>query len=64
MRFYYDFIFEVDMENLYFEVNFEKYCKTCEYRELDEKNDPCCDCLDHGCNSQSEKPVNWKEIVK
>ena len=40
------------MENLYFEVDFEKYCKKC---------DPCCECLDHGCNTQSERPVNWKE---
>lgn len=21
----------------------------------------CCECLDHGCNTQSERPVNWKE---
>ena len=34
------------MENLYFEVDFEKYCKTCEH---------------NGSNTQSEKPVNWKE---
>ena len=38
------------MENLYFEVDFEKYCKTCEHKDLD-----------HGSNTQSEKPVNWKE---
>ena len=49
------------MENLYLEVDFEKYCKTCQYNDLDEKFDPCCDCLDYGYNSQSEKPVNWKE---
>lgn len=24
-------------------------------------NNPCCECLDHGCNTQSERPVNWKE---
>lgn len=49
------------MENLYFEVDFEKYCKTCEHKDLDERNDPCCECLDHGSNTQSERPVNWKE---
>ena len=49
------------MENLYFEVDFEKYCKTCEYKDLDEKCDPCCECLDHGSNTQSERPANWKE---
>lgn len=49
------------MENLYLEVDFEKYCETCENKELDEKCDPCCECMEHGCNSQSEKPINWKE---
>ena len=49
------------MENLYFEVDFEKYCKTCEHKDLDERCDPCCECLDHGSNTQSERPVNWKK---
>ena len=49
------------MENLYFEVDFEQYCKICEHKDFDEKFDPCCECLDHGCNTQSERPVNWKE---
>ena len=49
------------MENLYFEVDFEKYCKTCEHKDLNERNDPCCECLDHVSNTQSERPVNWKE---
>lgn len=35
--------------------------KTCEHKDLDEKCNPCCECLDHGCNTQSERPVNWKE---
>lgn len=25
------------MENVYLEVDFEKYCKTCEHKDLDEK---------------------------
>lgn len=37
------------MENVYLEVDFEKYCKTCEHKDLDEKCDPCCECLDHDC---------------
>lgn len=49
------------MENVYLEVDFEKYCKTCEHKDLDEKCDHCCECLDHGSNTQSKKPVNWKE---
>lgn len=51
----------VHTENIYREVNFEKYCGTCEYEELDEKFDPCNNCLANGTNENSEKPVYWKE---
>lgn len=49
------------MNDIYREVDFEKYCKTCEFKDLEEKHDPCCDCLDYGYNAESAKPVNWKE---
>lgn len=52
------------MEDIYKEVDFKKYCKTCKHKELEENFDPCCDCLDYGCNSESEKPVNWEEKDK
>lgn len=48
-------------ENLYQEVRFDKYCKTCKHTDVEEKCDPCCECLDEGCNVESEHPVNWKE---
>lgn len=51
----------VHTENIYREVNFEKYCETCEHKELDEKFDQCNDCLANGTNENSEKPVYWKE---
>lgn len=49
------------MEDIYVEVDFEKYCPTCEYGNLNEKFDPCNYCLDAPVNSESEKPVYWKE---
>lgn len=49
------------MEGIYKEVNFEKYCKTCEYKDLKEMFDPCNVCLAEGMNVDSEKPVYWKE---
>lgn len=52
------------MEDIYREVNFEKYCKTCENRKKDEKFDPCNDCLAEPMNENSEKPVYWKEAEK
>lgn len=52
------------MEEIYKEVDFNKYCKTCEYKETEEKCDPCNDCLAEPMNADSEKPVYWKEAKK
>lgn len=49
------------MEDNYIEVDFAKYCKLCEHKDLDEKFDPCCECLDYEVNFSSSKPVNFKE---
>lgn len=49
------------MNEEYLEVNFEKYCQTCQHKELEEKFDPCNRCLEHGCNLNSHKPVMWEE---
>lgn len=46
------------------EVRFDKYCKTCEYKDVAEEKDPCHFCLAEPANHQSEKPVNWKEREK
>lgn len=43
------------------EVNFNKYCNCCQYRDLDETQDPCDDCLATPMNTDSRKPINWKE---
>ena len=51
------------MENIYKEVDFKTYCKTCEYKDLEEKIDPCNDCLAEPMNANSDKPVYWKEAV-
>lgn len=49
------------MSNVDVEVDFKQYCKTCKYCDIPEKCDPCCECLDYGYNTESHKPVNWKE---
>jgi hypothetical protein len=43
------------------EVYFDEYCKTCKYESLKDYEDPCNDCLDYPWNSDSHKPVEWKE---
>lgn len=49
------------MEEIYKEVYFDRYCKTCEHENLDESEDPCNECLENPKNTYSHKPVNWKE---
>lgn len=47
------------MEIKYKMVDFKAYCENCKYKELDEKMDPCCECLEYGANENSEVPVNF-----
>ena len=49
------------MDGIYKEVYFDQYCKTCEYKDLAESEDPCYDCLHEAVNFESHKPVNYKE---
>ena len=41
------------MEHEYKEVHFDQYCKTCKHNDLDEKDSPCCECLDNPFNLSS-----------
>lgn len=49
------------MEYVYKEVFFDKYCKTCEYKELSEEDEKCNECLNNPVNLYSHRPVNWKK---
>ena len=49
------------MEETFMIVNFNKYCPKCKYYNLQEKHEPCNTCLEHGVNSNSEKPFNFTE---
>lgn len=42
-------------------VRFDKYCKDCEYFDLDEGLDPCNECLYSPANQNSQKPINFKK---
>lgn len=43
-------------------VEFNKYCKTCEHKDIrdDLGQDPCHECLNNPTNTNSRKPVNYK----
>ena len=42
-------------------VDFDCYCKKCEYWEVSDDKDPCDECLENPVNWYSHKPVNFKE---
>lgn len=52
------------MEEVYKEVYFSEYCKTCKYEKTPEADDPCDECLQYPMNAYSHKPINWKEKDK
>ena len=43
------------------EVRFDIYCSKCKYKVLDEKQDPCNECLAMPMNEDTQKPVFFKE---
>ena len=51
------------METIDHFVDFEKYCKTCEYKDVNdvEGKEPCNTCLSYTTNVNSRKPVKYKE---
>lgn len=42
-------------------VEFDRYCPTCEHKDVKEDEQPCYDCLAEPVNQYSHKPVNYKE---
>ena len=43
------------------EVYFNEYCKNCKFEKTNEADEPCRECLKHGSNEYSHKPVKFKE---
>ena len=52
------------MEEIYEEVYFDKYCKTCKHVKLKDNETPCDECLEEPVNLYSHKPVRWEEGSK
>ena len=42
------------------EVLFDVYCSHCKHKDLEEKFDPCNECLEHGVNQWTHKPVHYE----
>lgn len=43
------------------EVNFNHYCKKCIYKNNEESDDICHECLNQPMRYCSQKPLNYKE---
>ena len=43
------------------EVYFHKYCKNCQYRDNKEDEEPCDECLNEPWNTNSHKPLYFKD---
>lgn len=48
------------MEEIYKEVYFSDYCKTCAHEKKAETEDPCWRCLEDHVNAYSHKPTHWE----
>ena len=45
-------------------IDFFKYCATCKYKDTDEIDDPCNECLDIGAKEGSGIPEKYEEAKK
>lgn len=43
------------------EVYFGNYCATCQFKTVDDGDDPCNECLSNPSNEDSHKPTSYKE---
>jgi hypothetical protein len=49
------------MDYKYKEVYFHEYCKKCKHEEVEDKKDPCNECLGEPTNLYSHKPIRFEE---
>lgn len=45
------------------ECDFHTYCPRCEYRRLEETEDPCNECLSIPMNEDTHKPIHFREKI-
>ena len=45
----------------YKEVYFHEYCKTCKYKDLSEKDEPCAECISEPVNLDTHRPVRYEK---
>ena len=45
-------------------VLFENWCSKCEHQKVKDTDEPCNECLDYPVQTDSTKPVNFKDKTK
>lgn len=45
-------------------VKYDVYCPKCKYEKLDERLDPCNECLDYGAREGTDIPMKFEEKSK
>lgn len=51
-------------QQIYKEVYFDQYCKTCKHEKLTEQDSPCDECLTESTNWNSHKPAMYDKKEK
>lgn len=46
------------------EVDFEKYCKECKYKDLPGNEEPCDSCMEYPVRTYTTKPVKFEKDKK
>lgn len=49
------------MQHIYKEVRFDLYCDKCKYKDVDDVEEPCNECLTNTSNLFSVRPVKFEE---
>lgn len=45
-------------------VEFDEYCLTCKFKDVDQGEEPCNECLHNPINMNSVKPVNYQSSIQ
>lgn len=45
----------------YKEVHFHEYCKSCKFKDMKNKEEPCDECMSEPTNLNSHKPVKYEK---
>ena len=48
----------------YKEVYFDQYCEKCKYKDIEETEEPCDECMGESTNWNTHRPVKYEEKGK